>query len=128
MGMFDYGFYNPGNNYGYKSMPGPWAKAKSYMDTYPGGLDTELNPEAYFTHLLAQQGYGGLTNKSSNARNLYGRIYDAYGAARLKNNQLKWKDFVDPIDFGQALAGMSAQDKGINQSNSAPMDVRWLPR
>lgn len=128
--MFDYeqGFYNANSNYGYKPMPGPWGAASSYLDTYPGGLDAELNKESYFTHVLGQRGYGGLDNKSNVARGLYGRMADAYGAARLKNNELTWRKFIDPIDFDAAIAGMSDEDKGISRNNVTPGNVRWVPR
>ena len=126
--MFSYGFYDPSSNYGYKPSPGPWGEAKNYMETYPAQSDIELNKEAYFTHLLGQRGYGGMNNKSNVARNMFGRISDAYNAAWLKNNELKWKDFVDPIDFDKAINELSYADRGINSSNSAPRDVRWLQR
>lgn len=126
--MFNYGFYDAESNYGYKPIPGPWGKAKSYLDTYPGGVDAELNPEAYYTHVLSKRGFGGTDNRSNAARGMYGRLFDAYGAARLKNNELKWKDFIDPFDFENALNSMNSSDLGVNRSNVAPMDVRWLPR
>lgn len=121
-------FYNPNSNYGYKGIAGPWGAAKSYLDTYPGGLDAELNPEAYFTHLIGQRGYGGLDNNSTNVRNMYGRLTDSYKAARLKNNELTWRKFLDPIDFENTLNTMSAQDRNENSSNVAPGNVRWIPR
>jgi hypothetical protein len=120
--------YDPQKNYGYRGVPGPWGQANSYMDTYPGAVDTELQPEAYFTHAMAQRGYGGLDNRSNLARNLYGRTVDAYGAARLKNNELKWKDFLDPIDFDSVINNMMPDQRGENHSNVVPYNVRWLHR
>jgi hypothetical protein len=120
--------YNPNSNYNYRQIPGPWGAANSYMETYPGGTDIELQPEAYFTHLLAQRGYGGLDNKSNTARNLYGRTVDAYGAARLQNNELKWKDFLDPLDFDAMITGMMPGQRGEDRSNTVPYNVRWLQR
>jgi len=129
--MFQYGkdgFYNAGSNYGYKASPGPWGKAKNYLSTYPGGSDAELNPQDYFTHKISSAGFGGTNNASNNVHSMYGRLHDAYGAARLKNNALTWKKFLDPIDFNSVLAGMSNQEKGIQSSNVAPGNVRWVPR
>lgn len=120
--------YDPQKNYGYRPIPGPWGNANSYMDTYPGNIDVELNPESYFTHLLAQQGYGGLDNRSNVARNLYGRTVDAYGAARLKNNELKWRDFLGDLDIDSILTGMMPEQRGSNRSNIVPYNVRWLQR
>lgn len=120
--------YDPQKNYGYRGLPGPWGAANSYMDTYPGSQDIEMNPESYFTHVLAQRGYGGLDNQSNVVRNLYGRTVDAYGAARLQNNELKWKDFLDPMDFNAMLTDMMPEQRGANKSNLVPYNVRWLPR
>jgi hypothetical protein len=77
---------------------------------------------------MAQRGYGGLDNRSNLARNLYGRTVDAYGAARLKNNELKWKDFLDPIDFDSMINNMMPDQRGENHSNVVPYNVRWLHR
>lgn len=120
--------YDPNSNYGYKAIAGPWGKAKNYLETYMGGLDAELNPEAYFTGMLAKQGYGGLDARSTLARNTYGRVQDAYGAARLKNNELTWKQFLDPFNFGELINSMTAREKGVNYSDTVPYDIRWLPR
>lgn len=120
--------YDPNSNYGYKPIAGPWAGAKSWMDTYAGNQDIELNPESWFTHVLAGQGLGGLDQQGQIARNLYGRTLDDYGAARLKNNQLTFKDFMTGVDFNKLIAGMFPGQRGENQSNYAPMDVRWLQR
>lgn len=120
--------YDPNSDYGYKPISGPWASAKSWMDTYAGQQDVDLNPESWFTHALATQGLGGLDARGQTARGLYGRVTDDYGAARLKNNQLKFSDFLGSVDFNSILAGMTPDQLGRNVSNIAPGDVRWLQR
>lgn len=120
--------YDPQSNYGYKGIPGPWGKAKSYMQTYPGMQDANLNPESFYTHTLASQGLGGVDNNSNIGRSLWGRVSDAYNAARLKNNQLQFTDFMKGVDINSMIGQMSSQEKGVNASNVVPFSVRWVPR
>lgn len=120
--------YDPSSNYNYRGIKGPWGRARNYLDTYAGQADANLAPESYYTHRLAQLGYGGLDNRSNIARGLYGRVSDAYGAARLKNNELKWTDYLNQVNFDELINGMSAQQRGENASNVVPYNVRWLPR
>jgi hypothetical protein len=120
--------YDPKSNYGYKGIPGPWGKARSYLDTYGGGMDVEQNPQDYWTNLLGKRGLGGMDTRSQAARGLYGQAADAYGAARLENNELKWKDFASALDIDSLLNNMTGAQKGQNTSNVVPHNVRWLPR
>ena len=65
---------------------------------------------------------------SRSVRVLYGRTVDSYGAARLKNNELKWRDFLGDLDIDSILTGMMPEQRGSNRSNIVPYNVRWLQR
>lgn len=120
--------YDPHSNYGYRPIQGPWAKANSYFDTYAGGLDIEQHPQDYFTHVLGTQGLGGSDARSNAARGMYGRVSDAYGAARLRNNALTWRKFLGGVDLNTMLNGMTPAAMGTPRSSTVSYDPRWLPR
>lgn len=127
--------YDPQNNYGWQGTWALGANGEYYWDpgsTYLGGLagqkDAQDNPESYYTRALAEKGYGGFDSRSTAARGLFGRVSDAYGAARLTNNELKFTDFLGNVNIDEMLANMGPTERGENQSNFAPGNVRWLPR
>lgn len=113
--------YDPKSDYG-------WQNDWDYLSGMIGQKQAQEQPMAYWTRLLGERGKGGFDTRSTVSRGLYGRAADAYGAAQLTNPELDWMTFAGNIDIDQLLAQMSPQERGENQSNFAPMNVRWLPR
>lgn len=113
--------YDPSSNYN-------WNQDWDYLSGLVGQGDAQANPESFWTRLLGERGYGGFGARDTVARGLFGRVADSYGAARLTNPELKFTDFAGDIDINRLLTQMSPQERGENPSNSAPSNVRWLPR
>jgi hypothetical protein len=113
--------YDPSSKYG-------WSNDWDYLGGLIGQEQAQNDPQSWWTRMLAEQGLGGFNTNSTVAKGLFGRAADAYGAAQLTNPELRWTDFAGNLDLQKLLADMSPQERGENQSNYAPMNVRWLPR
>ena len=114
-------FFNPTNNYG-------WTGPTPFANTPLGDVfQNETNPEAAFTRWLAEQGYGGVDTRSEQARSLYNRFTEGFGAVKTNNPGAKWTDYLAGMKLPDIFAGMSPAARGEQETRYVG-PVRWQLR
>jgi hypothetical protein len=88
---------------------------------------TEESPEGYYYALMNEQGFGGLDAKSQAAQGLYRDYARGYQAAKTKNQELWFPQYMQMQDPRQQIALMSNEQLGIDETRYAGRD-RWSMR
>lgn len=113
-------FFDPNSNYA--------ANGRSYgfapNSTAYQGYATEKTPEGYYFGLLNERGLGGFDARSQAAQSMYGDYARGYQAAKLKNMELWWPEFMQGQNIQGTLDLMSNDQLGIDNSNIQGRD-RW---
>jgi len=117
------GYYDPNKSYGV------WGNGSVQFDQTTLGdfYQNDVNPEGAFTRWLAEKGYGGFDNRADFGRAQYGRLVNSYGAAKTKNPDLKWTEFLPTIDLENVYQQFSPDQRNENPSNYAGR-MRWQQR
>lgn len=115
-------FYDPTHSYG---NPGGGAWKDDWLNI--GYQVGETDQSAAWTKHLAEMGYGGMDNKSTFMRALYGRAQEGYGASRMQAPGLTWQDYLKTADLERLWQDSSPIARGDTSANYAP-NARWQRR
>lgn len=114
-------FFDPNNSYASSGRsPMQFGEDSLAYMTYA----TNQTPEGYYFATLNQQGLGGLDARSQAAQSLYGEYARGYQAAKLKNAELWWPEFMRGQNIRGTLDLMSNEQLGIDNSRIQGRD-RW---
>lgn len=120
-------FFDPNSNYqvpgqqGWQGgLPGAGQPGQNAFNTWA----TNESPQGYFFGEVSKRGYGGLDARSQAAQGLYGKYSQGYQAAKGKNMELYFPDYMNMQDLDYAVNSMSDEQLGIDRKRFAG-NRRW---
>jgi hypothetical protein len=116
-------FFDPNSNYAqtgrqYGRLPG--GPGSSAVNIY----GTDVNPEGYYYATLNERGLGGLDARSQAAQGMYRDAALGYQAAKTRNMELWFPEYLEQWNPSQVLDQMSNEQLGIDDSRFQGRD-RW---
>ena len=116
-------FFDPNSNYAqtgrqYGQLPG--GPGSSAINIY----GTDVNPEGYYYATLNERGLGGLDARSQAAQGMYRDAALGYQAAKTKNMELWFPEYLEQWNPENVLNQMSNTQLGIDDSRIQGRD-RW---
>lgn len=116
-------FFDPNSNYAqtgrqYGTLQG--GPGNSALNNY----GTDVNPQGYYLAQLNQRGLGGLDAKSQAAQGMYKDAALGYQAAKTKNMELWFPEYLEQWDPQNVIDQMSDEQLGIDRSRFQGRD-RW---
>lgn len=88
---------------------------------------TDISPEGYYFGLLSQLGLGGFDARSQTAQSLYGDFARGYQAAKIKNMELRFPEFMQMQNIPGLIQQLSEEQLGINRSRQRG-PINWTLR
>jgi hypothetical protein len=116
------GFYDPFSNYGNPNGFAGWDSpfVRNDLSTQPG------MERGVYSRFLAENGFGGQTNRDRFAQAQFGPMEDAYKAALLTNPNLNRIDFYKQNFDAHALDNAYAALAPSQRGQFAPAQTRWI--
>jgi hypothetical protein len=74
---------------------------------------------------MNERGYGGLDARSQTAQKMYNEAQLGYQAAKTKNMELWFPEYLQGWDPSTAIEGMSDEQLGIDRARFAGHRDRW---
>lgn len=116
-------FFDPNSNYAqtgrqYGALPG--GPGHSATNIY----GTDVNPQGYYYAALNERGLGGLDARSQAAQGMYKDAALGYQAAKTRNMELWFPEYLEQWDVNSVLDQMSEEQLGIDRSRFTGRD-RW---
>jgi hypothetical protein len=88
---------------------------------------TEKSPEGYYYGVMNDRGFGGLDAKSQAAQGMYRDYARGYQAAKMKNAELWFPEYMGMQDVAANVRNLSNRQLGIDENLYAGRD-RWSLR
>lgn len=114
-------FYDPASNYVPSGSTGNvlnyWESAGQPGSSVGNIYGSDQSPEGYYFGLLNQQGLGGFDARSRAAQSMYSDYARGYQAAKMKNSELFFPQYMQMQDIPGLIQLLSDEQLGIDRNN-----------
>lgn len=114
-------YKTPGQPYAQTPLPGAGQPGQNAFNIWASDKD----PEGYYYSQVASKGLGGLDARSKAAQGLYGQYARGYQAAKTKNMELMFPDYMNMQDIESQIRLMSDEQLGIDRERYSGNDRRF---
>lgn len=114
-------FFDPNGNYTNPNLPYYQGPLPGYGEPGNNAFNiwaTDVSPQGFYFSVLGQLGLGGLDARSQAAQGLYGKYAQGFQAARTKNMELYFPEYLSPESIQHQVNMMSDQQLGIDHGSS----------
>jgi hypothetical protein len=114
-------YKTPGQPYAQTPLPGAGQPGQNPFNLWASDQD----PEGYYYSQVASRGFGGLDARSKAAQGLYGQYARGYQAAKTKNMELMFPDYMNTQDIESQIRLMSDEQLGIDRERYSGNNRRY---